>query len=49
MKNDKKRYEKPAVVHREKIEVMAAVCDYAWNPKKVCRLLGEPACVSTRT
>ena len=47
-KAKKQLYEKPRIVYREKIEVLAAVCDSGWMPGKTCRIVGQPACVKTR-
>jgi len=44
----KKRYDKPRILHREQLEVLAAVCDSAWVPSKTCMLKGQPGCLKTR-
>ena len=36
MERKKKKYDKPKVIHREKIEVLAAVCNSAWVPSQSC-------------
>jgi len=41
-------YEKPAIIHREKIDALAVVCDSAWIPTRTCRLQGQAGCVKTR-
>ena len=39
--NKKKSYEKPRIIHRKKMDVMApAVCDSTWTPATQCRLTG---------
>ena len=47
-KTAKKPYIKPAVVYRDRVDVMAAVCNSGWVPSQVCRILGNPSCVKTR-
>lgn len=44
----KKKYEKPRLIHREKVEVLAAVCDSSWLPGKTCMLEGQGSCQKTR-
>ncbi len=46
--SDKTKYVKPAIVHREKIEVLAIVCDSSWNKKVPCRIINQPSCLKTR-
>lgn len=41
-------YEKPAIVHREKMDVLAVVCDSQWIPTKDCRKPSDGGCVKTR-
>ncbi|MFO7871776.1 MAG: hypothetical protein R6V03_10140 [Kiritimatiellia bacterium] len=50
MKNGKNRkpYDKPRIVHREKVEVVAATCDSAWIPNRTCMLDGQSGCQKTR-
>lgn len=47
-KKKKKAYAKPRIVYRDKIEVLAAVCDSSWTPDVTCMLVGNPACIKTR-
>jgi hypothetical protein len=49
MEREKKgrKYEKPKVIYRKKMETLAAVCDSARTATKVCRK-GAPACEKTR-
>lgn len=47
-KTVKKPYVKPAIVYRDRVDVMAAVCNSGWVPSQVCRILGNPSCVKTR-
>src|SRR3990170_4447678 len=35
----KKKYVKPQIVYREKIEVLAVVCDSNWNGVSACRII----------
>jgi hypothetical protein len=42
-----RKYEKPKVIYRKKMETLAAVCDSARSPTKVCRK-SAPACEKTR-
>jgi hypothetical protein len=42
-----KKYEKPKVIYRKKMETLAAVCDSARTPTKVCRK-SKPFCEKTR-
>jgi len=44
----KAAYRKPAIIHRERMEVLAIVCDSAWVPQRTCKLQGEVGCVKTR-
>ena len=44
----KKAYSKPRLVHREKVEVLAAVCDSSWVPGKTCMIEGQAVCKKTR-
>lgn len=43
----KKTYEKPKIIHREKVEVLAAVCDSNWIAGRTC-MTSAPACQKTR-
>jgi hypothetical protein len=43
----RRKYEKPKVIYRKRIETLAAVCDSARTPTKVCRK-SAPACEKTR-
>ena len=47
-KETRRLYVKPRILHREKIEVLAATCDSQWMPNKSCMLQGEPSCLKTR-
>jgi hypothetical protein len=49
MEREKKgrKYEKPKVIYRKKMETLAAVCDSARTATKVCRK-SAPACEKTR-
>jgi hypothetical protein len=42
-----RKYEKPKVIYRRKMETLAAVCDSARTPSKVCRK-SKPFCQKTR-
>ena len=44
----KKHYSKPAIVYRDKIDVLAAVCDSNWIPNAKCMVVGNPSCLKTR-
>jgi hypothetical protein len=44
----KRKYEKPAIIHRDKVEVLAAVCTSAWNGSLTCRLQGQAGCQKTK-
>jgi hypothetical protein len=46
----KKKYEKPKILYREKIEVLAVVCDSNWSGGGAghCRIKGLPQCIKTR-
>ena len=44
----KKKYVKPRLIHREKVEVLAAVCDSSWLPGKTCMIEGQATCQKTR-
>jgi len=44
----KKKYVKPGIAYREKIEVLAIVCNSAWARTVTCRLQGSAECVKTR-
>jgi len=48
MKNEKKKYTKPAFLHRGKVEVFAAVCNSTWSGNKTCRIIGQSGCIKTR-
>jgi hypothetical protein len=43
-----RKYEKPKVIYRKKMETLAAVCDSARTLTRVCRK-SAPACEKTRT
>ena len=43
----RRKYEKPKVIYRKRIETVAAVCDSGRTPTKVCRK-SAPACEKTR-
>lgn len=43
----RRKYEKPKVIYHKRIETLAAVCDSARTPTKVCRK-SAPACEKTR-
>jgi hypothetical protein len=43
----RRKYQKPKVIYRKKIETLAAVCDSTRTPTKVCRK-SAPACEKTR-
>lgn len=45
---NKKPYAKPAILYRDKVDVLAAVCDSNWVPKVTCRVVGQPSCMKTR-
>ena len=47
-KKNRRLYEKPRILHRGEVEVLAAVCDSAWMPTVDCRVLGVPVCIKTR-
>ncbi|MFQ5816079.1 MAG: hypothetical protein ACE5G7_06230 [Candidatus Hydrothermarchaeaceae archaeon] len=49
MEREKKgrKYEKPKVIYRKRMETLAAVCDSGRTPTKVCRK-SAPACEKTR-
>jgi len=49
MEREKKgrKYEKPKVIYRKRMETLAAVCDSARIPTKVCRK-SAPGCEKTR-
>ncbi len=49
MEREKKgrTYEKPKVIYRKRMETLAAVCDSARSPGKVCRK-SAPGCEKTR-
>lgn len=48
-KQQKKRtYTAPRIVHREKVEVLAAICDSGWVPRRTCMVRGQPGCQKTR-
>jgi hypothetical protein len=42
-----KKYEKPSVIYRKRMETLAAVCDSNRTPTRVCRK-SAPACEKTR-
>ena len=42
-----KKYDKPRVIYRKKMETLAAVCDSMRTATKVCRK-SAPACEKTR-
>lgn len=44
----KKKYIKPEILHREKVEVLAAVCDSQWVASRTCMLQGQSGCQKTR-
>ena len=44
----KNKYIKPAIIHREKVEVLAAACDSGWTGGQVCRKEGQTGCQKTR-
>lgn len=44
----KRAYEKPRVIHREKLEVLSAVCDSGWVPRRTCMTQGQSGCQKTR-
>lgn len=45
---NKKRYSKPAIVYRDKIDVLAAVCDSNWIPRQPCMVIGNPGCLKVK-
>jgi len=47
-KKKKKPYTKPGIIYREKVDVLAAVCDSSWNPAKTCMVTGQPSCEKVR-
>ncbi len=44
----KKKYQKPKIIHRQNIEVLATACDSQWMPQRVCMLQGQSSCTKTR-
>ena len=44
----KRYYSKPAIVYRDKIDVLAAVCDSNWLPRQPCMVQGNPACLKIK-
>ena len=44
----KKKYSKPKILHRDKVEVLSAVCDSAWVKNRTCMLQGQAGCQKTR-
>jgi len=42
-----RKYEKPKVIYRKRMETLSAVCDSARTPTRVCRK-SAPACDKTR-
>jgi hypothetical protein len=48
-KTKKKAYTKPKILSREKVEVLAAVCDSTWGGgSKTCRIVGHAGCQKAR-
>jgi hypothetical protein len=45
---EKRKYEKPAIIHEKKIEVLAAVCSSAYTGGQTCRTV-FPTCKKLRT
>jgi hypothetical protein len=43
-----KKYEKPRVIYRKRMETLAAVCDSARTPTRVCRK-SAPGCEKLRS
>jgi len=48
-KEKKKKYVKPEILHRGKLEVLAAVCNSTWNGQATCMVTGNPTCIKTQT
>ena len=44
----KKAYRKPQLVYRDKVEILAAVCDSNWLPGRTCMIVGQATCQRTR-
>lgn len=44
----KRKYCKPRITQREKVEVLAAVCDSSWTGPTKCMKVGESGCIKTR-
>lgn len=48
-KEKKKKYVKPEILHRGKLEVLAAVCDSGWTAAGTCRVTGQATCMKVLT
>lgn len=44
----KKKYVKPKILHRDKVEVLAAACDSTWIAGRQCMIEGQSGCAKTR-